>query len=686
MKFTNCRNLIPVAVLCLGLNATAQTDSTQLDLGRLKMKKAFTQNITIKGSDLTHMPFTSLEEAIAAWTYGAYTNRDAFTWVVDGNPVTDIQAISIFEIEEIVVVQNAAVQVHGADNRKQLVLVTTKRKPGGAKGIQVATQSFLVSRDYEKIAAGAKGSSTNVYHQYHAAVNSSSGPLEYGISANYLRDITPKGKGNYKNYFEEPQLDRFRLNGWVSAKLGKQHQLHVQANYAPQNYQSETDPASATNNVKIDRTEREISARIQLQSQLGKKWRNDLSASYFHGRDKLEGTTYRIILVTPGAPPGRMDQLSERQNKARLLVFRENLTFSQQWGNFTLEPSVDFTARFHKSKLTAVLAESIDGTPAGYNWSEVNMKEEQYLLTPAVNLFYKNAINLQAGALFNLSDFNGASAPREYPFVSVSADIARLITPTGSTSIKVFGSYTKADYFTYRTPSLSDLQSPDYTQSYFGPSSPGIVPGLNPQDDDFWIWEIGATVGLLNGRIEAGYNYEKRDFNEAMQVFLPVSSWPGTYTIFPDMRSSAHHIRLTGRIAATDRFRWTSGITATSSNVEIIRLNAQNLPSPPIINSGKPIKSWTGGWVNQLRYKKFLAGIVCMYYFNEPQLNQNGASFTTSKENTILLQQLYAGYVLKAPKLKEVEIYASARNLAASKKSTMTDYRKFYGLGLNVQL
>ncbi len=85
----------------LSLTAFAQKDTSRLDLGYLTLNKNFTQTITIRGEDLEKMPFTNLDDAVAAWVFGAYTVRGAIQYIVDGNPVSDPNAYSIYDIESV---------------------------------------------------------------------------------------------------------------------------------------------------------------------------------------------------------------------------------------------------------------------------------------------------------------------------------------------------------------------------------------------------------------------------------------------------------------------------------------------------------------------------------------------------------------------------------------------------------
>src|ERR1700749_4436447 len=81
------------------LTAVAQQDSSRLDAGYRTLDRNATQTISIKGADLEKMPFANLSDAIGAWLLGVYTQPGNFQYVVDGNPVADVNAYAIQDIE-----------------------------------------------------------------------------------------------------------------------------------------------------------------------------------------------------------------------------------------------------------------------------------------------------------------------------------------------------------------------------------------------------------------------------------------------------------------------------------------------------------------------------------------------------------------------------------------------------------
>lgn len=75
--------------------ALAQSDSNYYDIGRIQIKKEFTQATSIKAEDIARQPFLNLSEVIRSRANGALTQKDQMVYVVDGITVTDIDAYNI---------------------------------------------------------------------------------------------------------------------------------------------------------------------------------------------------------------------------------------------------------------------------------------------------------------------------------------------------------------------------------------------------------------------------------------------------------------------------------------------------------------------------------------------------------------------------------------------------------------
>src|ERR1700679_1243616 len=156
--------LIP---LCF-FKASAQTDTSSYDLGRISVKKDFTQTVTIKGSDLEHYQFSDLADAINVWLYGTYTNAGSVVYVINGNIATDVNAYSIYDVDEITLVQSALAQVSGTGTEQQMIVIKLKTNRQEKQGVSAAGQTSLVnSRNLNKN-DGLK-STTGIYNQYYVS-------------------------------------------------------------------------------------------------------------------------------------------------------------------------------------------------------------------------------------------------------------------------------------------------------------------------------------------------------------------------------------------------------------------------------------------------------------------------------------------------------------------------------------
>ena len=181
-----------IAALAISLfftQANAQ-DSTHYDLGRIQLKKDFTQSVTVKGEDLEKMPFTNLAEAINVWFYGSYSNSSTLVYVIDGNLVNDVNAYSIYDIDEVTLIQNAVTHIAGiSQQQQQMVLIKTKRskvKGSGVTAVAQADISKLYTNNIRSYTAtpeqvfdyqtGLK-TSTTLYQQYYVSAYQNTGNI-----------------------------------------------------------------------------------------------------------------------------------------------------------------------------------------------------------------------------------------------------------------------------------------------------------------------------------------------------------------------------------------------------------------------------------------------------------------------------------------------------------------------------
>jgi hypothetical protein len=337
---------------CLTVPAIGQYDSTRLDVGYFRFEKDFTQNITIKGADLEKMPFANLSDAIAAWFYGAYTTPATLQYVVDGNPVSDVNAYSIYDIEEVVLVQNAAAIVNTADGQQQMVIVRTRRGKG-KQGVTAAGQMGLTDST-----ASGRTSEFRMYHNYYLTAWQNLSKISFGVSGNYLRDIFPFGVNGLR-VTTPNSLQRWRLNGYFTWRPDSHNQMEVTLNYTPQRlasvYESSDQPPTFLSNDQS--TQHFILPRLLWHGDLSPKWTNDLQATYIHSTGKLNDYLNDVLQLPNNSLEAQYNEVSAIAKSYHLWI-RDHLGFRATAGYWRIEPAINASYE-HFNEQNAEVTEQI---------------------------------------------------------------------------------------------------------------------------------------------------------------------------------------------------------------------------------------------------------------------------------------------------------------------------------------
>lgn len=670
--------LLLILALVYSSNVQAQNDSLYFDLGRIKLRKEFTQSATIKGSDLERMPFTNLTEAINSWLMGTQTTKNTVLYIVDGNLLNDVNAYSVYDIEEVTLIQNALIQVSGATQLQQLVIVTTKRNASHKAGIRTAGQLFGTGKEVNFGTPGSR-STVNLYHQYYFSVYQNRQRLQYGISLNYLRDVNPQVKQDEAAYNPPLHIDRFRVQAYLTAQLGSHNTLQLLMGYAPQSISEKRTTNYATEKRAYAYTYRQplFMPSLRLHTHFLKNFNNELSVAYVPGvgHTNTFGSSQGVYSYSSDSFNTR--STVNLKDRLQQLVIRDHLSYVKNLGSWGIEPSLDIMYRRLNIKREVNSSSTIwysNGLNPGTAQTSTVVNSygpaKIYLLTPSLNLFYRNLFNVQAGWLQNLSHHYRDKMKRTFPYVSTSLEVLRTFVPAAQSSIKLFASYALAGDFADVQDTLKDFVP--VTQSANGP-----FPYYGSAYDTAWhIMTAGVVYQTWNNRLLINYYFERRHFNTALEIISPPNY---TSVVMPECRSYTNRLSVQAKIIETSRAQWLSGVNATQIKNEIYLR---------FLNAGSAIKTttWSGGWINRFRYKGLLLGCDILYSPDVRWFTGTSPYFTTGKANAWLLQNLYAGYQWQQGKLKGLEVYAATRNLAQSSTYDLSDGRRYYGIGFKMGL
>jgi hypothetical protein len=671
---------------CCTVPAFAQYDSSRLDVGYLHLKRDFTQTITIKGADLEKMPFANLSDAIAAWFYGAYTQPLTLQYVVDGNPVSDVNAYSIHDIEEVVLVQNAAALVNTADGQQEMVIVRTKRGQGKS-GMTADAQTGLVNdKEYGQV------SDLRFYHNYYVTAWQNLDKVSFGVSGNYMRDVYPDYYNAYRQDEVTPDnLQRWRLNGYFTWRPDSHNQIEFMLNYTPERigalYEDESQPAEYKNGESS--TQHFVLPRLLWHSDLSSKWSNDLQASYVHS----SATASEYTIETSETPTGTVEQTGINESgsgKVYHLWLRDHLEYRITAGQWHIEPAINASYERYNEQTTGQQLVLPDSSVLQSYSDLYSLKESLVVLTPALDISYKRAFNIQAGVLVDAGSQKGSGGRSAFPFASVALDVLRLADEHSSSGLKVFGSYAQRTVPSPQGYTLLDLKS----STFFGGSSyevgtlysetlTGSVPVViasNNVTPVYWVWQTGVRYSGWKDRVTIQYSLEQRNLLEPNVAFLPNGS---AVAVYPEFFSTLQHADIRVKIFDAEGWRWLMGVNATMLSNKLhsggTTLQTDENYKQDVGDDAPSPHSWTGGWVNRVQVKRFTAGFDLLYHFGE---RTEGPSYNdTIKVNSVITPNIYVGYSWHLPGERALELFVESRGLIRNSANDLLDDRRYYTVG-----
>jgi hypothetical protein len=679
---------------CCIVPAFAQYDSSRLDVGYLHLKRDFTQTITIKGADLEKMPFANLSDAIAAWFYGAYTTPVTLQYVVDGNPVSDVNAYSIHDIEEVVLVQNAAALVNTADGQQEMVIVRTRRGQGKG-GITADAQTGLVNNQLS-----GKTTELRVYHNYYLTAWRNLDKFSFGVSGNYLRDVFPLG--TYGLITTTPDnLSRWRLNGYFTWRPNSHNQVEIMLNYTPQRMAAVYGYGDPETYLQDDHsTQHFILPRLLWHSDLSSKWTNDLQATYIHSTGK-EADNITDVEQLPN------DSLQAQYNgtadliKSYHLWMRDHLGYRAIAGHWSIEPAINASYEHFNEQIGVGTVQTTSlsngggilgiGSVTNVSQEQFGVKENLIILTPAIDISYKRVLDVQGGVLLDAGHQKGIGGRDVFPFASLSLDLLRLANDNATSGLKVFGSYAQRTAPSPQGYMLGDLDSYLYynnspTQSLAGYDINGTtvysVPSY-PPSPVYWVWETGATYTGWKDRLTIQYTFEQRNFLKSLVIEPPNG---GYSVVYPGWQSMLQHVDIRVKVLDAGEVHWMTGMNATllrnksSFNYTNTYTYIYSPGGKQDVGDDAPSPaSWTGGWVNRVQVKRFTAGFDLLYHFGER--TEGSSSNDTINVNSVITPNIYIGYSWHLSRVRALELFVESRGLIRNSSNDLLDDRRYYTVG-----
>lgn len=668
--------------LCFFLSETkAQTDTTKYDLGRLQIKKSLTQAITIKAADLEKLPFSNLSDAVNVWLYGVYGSAVSYVPVIDGIIMTDVNALSIYDIEEITLVQNAAATLNGASPQQMLLLIKTRRKRPGKSGIEMSGQTNIVKLNHTPVYTNSDSKVENTsqfYNQYYLSGYINTNKVHAGLSADYQRDAMPATRiqSAYSSTFGYAStINRFKFNGYLDANLGKSV-LSISTGLVPQRGDgSNAITTGSSVSSLINKTKDNLYySNISLKSSFS-GFQNTITGGY----EKYTNTVDQNTNTTPTGPynPGSMLK-NGNMNAASNYLIKDNLSYTFKTSDWEISPSINLMHRYYKDT-TYQSSQSNSGSSFQSSVTTTTGTQKVSLLTPTLNINYRSGIALQGGFEVMLSNplrSTPYKPKKTYPFASVMLNIMELSgNGNSSTGLSIFGSY--ANTYSYTTDTYNLLSDVNYVYPFPSFSSFGNIMHDDPYKG-FDQWQTGATLSLLNNKLIFNYTYSAGLFNSINTYTIYIPNYGNSYYYYTlACKLAAHRFGLAVNWLKSDKLSLQTNLN--TSYIETRYTYPDNFLLSNL--SGQTVKSHivTGGLINRLNYKKAFFGADILYVFHKT------APYPASQYyHAFNLQNLYAGFKLNINGLKNLEIYANARSIAEDRSPTLLDTREYYSAGFKL--
>jgi hypothetical protein len=314
----------------------------------------------------------------------------------------------------------------------------------------------------------------------------------------------------------------------------------------------------------------------------------------------------------------------------------------------------------------------------------MSSKASMFLLTPSIAVNYNEVVLLQGGFQKPLNnDMYSAHKIKQtemMPFVNVGVDILKA-TGTASKEMALLfsGSYARSMAISGEPfLSLSDQIIYGGSANMY-PYRPGTDFGRK-----FDQFQAGLSFSMLQNRLMFSYNYQLVKTVDYLTVVLFSSPYTTFYeNIQYDRQTHVNRFAVNADVLNKGMFKWRSALS-----ISVLRHNRSS--ADPTANSYLPSLTKnnlvTGGMVNRFNYKQLSAGLDILYCFNQQRFGGSLTSIPGNNYYSINLQNIYAGYSFKAYGLKNIEVYANSRNMLMTNSSTITDNRRFYGLGFKAEL
>lgn len=692
---------ITISLFFLVISSFGQQDSTESkpwQLGYTEIEReSYLINpvFIIKGEDIRRFPTLNFLEAVNGlfpWVFSFEPNANDFLFVVDGNILADINAISLYNIEEVAFVRGGLEAGNYPFAKRGSFIIRTKSKSASASfefnantGLVYLKNGspfrFVNSAFYRYDSARSKG----VQQNYQLSYSGKKGKASYFLSGNFAHDQNPpvflqqvgptvtdtfnyKQRVNVARFYAAtavpilPSL-LFDFQGIADVQRAK---IYSSSSYTQGNF------LTVKNSVL---PERYYTLYSSLNWTINKSFSNKFSFAYSNNneRTKMESTTTSDL---PDLVTGSTTDTSKVKRG-----YIESNTAYESAGNRTWKIKAGLLLRynflhFRKGHLGLIFVNDQLNSTEGSIY-----RDRVKIITgvPYITLNFKNLLSLYGGLQLFVRDLEFGrwgvkNGSKRLPYGGAVFSVMNLFSQK-----KVMNRFDLGINYSVRNNNLTDYyrlekkETPDQL-------TPAFVYTPDRQDDFLKdkIFSVQATAGFLEDRFMIGTEWFKGKDGRYFALSIPTAPGPSVIYVPGDVDTKGISVFGKAQLLQSKNYSWSIRANAVKQDRKIpYNLTQREIYYPVAV-----------GLQNSLSIGDFFAQMTTVMGFDkEIVLYTSGFPGPSEKVDDLSVSHILLGYKLSLNKkwISDMQVFAQAKNIIASKtKRSYEEWPRYIGMGLNV--
>lgn len=679
--------------------------------------------IVIKGEEISRFPSSNFLDAVNGlfpWVFSQTPDPNNFLFVIDGYVLTDINGISLYDIDEIVFTRNKLEGNLYPLARAGTFYITTKKSNNHKPLIRFNSQydlrwnrSAVISKTEPSFAQPIENNSMNKGgHFLSNQVSLSFGGKKFDLHVSAALDMLRTPHVYQRSIYTSAGFpDTIDANAYsrqtnIRSFLNFRYQFSrgltagITGNYFHGNTKIDTSQRANLFNASPGHADAFVRSSIILPHyHLGAfinyeplpNLRNKVSFEYSFNRftiDRLFMENYyrsdTVFYTT--------DNTVNAIPKEKMYILRDKLDYDFiHEGKFRMRTSLLFSYLYDKYDVHSI---SSSQSPYGMSVSYYYIGQKFTTLSPSLHFSFSNFLSGYAGTSFilNKTISRYTDESKRNPFAGVSFDIRNLLNLSQKVNrldISVdYGNMTENASFNYW---LSSSQpSTPYLRgvSIYGSSYPVFVPLAQPALLKNKLTAIQLNSGFLHNRLLFGAGWSNLQSDQFFLVPAPNGFNQNVYiaTIGKQTQTGTDLYAAVKIIDKPGR-QWNMRLNVLFPHIKYTLDNGAAAPVDFPLNY-----TAQAGLQNNFRFKEFYLEANALLGFNQQSYYFviNSTQLVKKEFNDFGLNYLLVGYDLskiKKPVLKGLSVFVQARNLLSSKKAKdYYQYDNYAGIGVNLKL